>query len=71
MRAKAKKVAAAAAPVPAPAKPLEISIKPRELDLQFHSVLDDLTQLVVELPTGVLLPTLGGDFGADVPGAEP
>ena len=52
-----------------PVKPVEILIKPRELDLQFHKVLDNLTKFVVELPKDVLIPILG-DFGAEVPDTE-
>ncbi len=53
------------------AKLLDISISTRELDRQFHKVLDDLADLEVKLPKDVLIPILGHEFGVDVPGAEP
>jgi Dyp-type peroxidase family len=51
-------------------KSLEVSIKPKELNLQLSKVLEVAAQIDVKLPKAVLVPTLGGDFGVEVPGAE-
>ncbi len=67
MKAKARKAAAAAAPV----EELEITIKQKELETQFHEVLEDLPKVEIALPKDVLIPILGSHFGDDVPGAEP
>jgi Dyp-type peroxidase family len=55
---------------PATPEPLEISIEPKELELQFRKVLEGVAELVVELPENVLVPVLGGELGTEVPGAE-
>ncbi len=54
-----------------PIKPLEISIKQKVLDQQFTKVLVDVGELQLKLPKGVMIPSLGTEFGADVPGVEP
>jgi Dyp-type peroxidase family len=71
MKANAEDAPSEAELVSTEPEPLEISIEPKEFELQFKKVLDGLAELQVELPQGVFVPVLGGDVGAEVPGAEP
>lgn len=66
---KGKKEAAPAAM--AAIQPLEISIDAKQLDLRFDEALSSLAQFEDKPPGQVLLPALGGDFGADVQDADP
>lgn len=50
---------------------LEIPLKPRELNGKLGDVLDQLGKLEPKLAKDVLISALGGDPGAELPGAEP
>lgn len=50
-------------------KPLEFSIKAKELDQQFSKVLEAAAEIDVKLLKDVMIPALGGAFSAEVPGA--
>ena len=50
---------------------LEISIKPKELNEKFVKVLAQIGELKPELLKDVSIAALGGDPGAEIPGAEP
>ncbi|MFL5543016.1 MAG: Dyp-type peroxidase, partial [Longimicrobiaceae bacterium] len=70
---KAKKTTGAAVPSGAkPAvQPLEIRFAKKELDARAAEALKAVEDLHVELPKEVLVSAIGGDPGAEVPGAEP
>jgi Dyp-type peroxidase family len=55
----------------APVEELEILLKPKELNEKLADVLDEIGKLEPELPKDVSIPALGGDPGAELPGAEP
>jgi Dyp-type peroxidase family len=54
-----------------PIEPLEVSLKPKELNEKFLAVLEELGKLDPELLKNVSITALGGDPGAELPGAEP
>jgi Dyp-type peroxidase family len=58
-------------PADAPIEMLKISIKPQELNEKLSDVLDELGKLELKLPKDVSISALGGDPGAELPGAEP
>jgi len=55
----------------APMEVLEISLKPQELNAKLSDVLDEIGKLEPNLPKDVVISALGGDPGAELPGAEP
>ena len=55
----------------APIEVLEIPLEPKGLGAELGEVLDGLGKLEPRLPKGVLVSALGGDPGAELPGAEP
>jgi len=52
-------------------QPLEISIKPKELEVQFNNILAEAADFELVLPSGVLVPALVPDSPGEIPGAEP
>jgi hypothetical protein len=52
-------------------QPLEITIKPKELEFQFNNILTEAVDFEPVLPKGVSVPALVPDFAGDVPGVEP
>ena len=50
---------------------LEISIKPKELEVQFNNILAEAADFELVLPSGVLVPALVPDSPGEIPGAEP
>ena len=54
-----------------PVEALEVSLKSGELNEKLGEVLDELGKLELELPKNVVIPALGGDPDAELPGAEP
>jgi Dyp-type peroxidase family len=50
---------------------LDIALKDPELDKQLGAVLEELATIQPKLPKDVLISALGGDPGAELPGAEP
>jgi Dyp-type peroxidase family len=54
-----------------PIEPLEVSLKATELNEKFLAVLEQLGKLDPELLKNVSISALGGDPGAELPGAEP
>ena len=52
-------------------QPLEISIKPKELEVQFNNILAEAADFEAVLPSGVLVPALVPDSPGEIPGAEP
>jgi Dyp-type peroxidase family len=50
---------------------IEVPTKGKGLDIEFGKIIKTLPDLKVKLPGGILIPGLGGDPGAEVPGAEP
>lgn len=56
---------------PEPPEPLEIELASDAFKAPFEAQLNKIGTVPVELPSRLLLPILGGDPGAEVPGAEP
>ena len=54
-----------------PIKPLEISLRAKELNVKLGDVFDEIGKLEPKLPKDILISVLGGDPGAELPGAEP
>jgi Dyp-type peroxidase family len=52
-------------------KLLEIPLKPKELNGKLGEVLEEIGKLEPKLPKDILTSPLGGDPGAELPGAEP
>jgi Dyp-type peroxidase family len=52
-------------------KPLEISIKPKEIENTFNNVLAQAADFDFVIPKGVLVPALVPDSPGEVPGVEP
>jgi Dyp-type peroxidase family len=52
-------------------KPLEIAIDSPVLTAKFNGVIDELGKFEPRLPKDILIPALGGDPDAELPGAEP
>jgi len=50
---------------------LEITLEPKELDDKLGEVLDAIGAFEPKLPKGISISALGGDPGAELPGAEP
>jgi Dyp-type peroxidase family len=72
MKTKRKyKVPTAIRPHAVAIQPLKISIKPASLTAQFGNLMHELPKLEIERPKNVLIPVLGGDPAAELPGAAP
>jgi Dyp-type peroxidase family len=52
-------------------QPLEIAVDSPTLTAKFNSVLEELKEFEPRLPKDILIPALGGDPDAELPGAEP
>jgi hypothetical protein len=60
-----------AAPAPKDLKPIELNLNSPALNKSWIELLPKLGEIAVKLPKDVLIPALGGDPGAEIPGAEP
>jgi Dyp-type peroxidase family len=59
-------------PIPPPEPPaLSLKLGQKAVERQISIILPSLHELGIKLPVGVLIPVLGGDPGAEIPGAEP
>ena len=53
-----------------PGKPLEIAVKPKELNEELEAILTEVAKHELVLPKDVMVPALGGDPASDTAGAE-
>ena len=56
---------------PTEIEPLQISINAKKLESQFTNILTEAADIELILNAGLHISSLGTDFGAEVPGAEP